>query len=347
MDNNNIENITIDITEKVVEQPEKKQLFLQGNLDSPHSVCIVIASHLSKENRVDYLIECLNSLMAQTIVVPVYLTISFENDQINHAFASAFLKNTHLHNDFIYLYPQEQKTPQMRHISLLYPILKERYHWIMFCDDDDTYHEKRVETFLNSIDYCLRTIKEPNIFEGIYEQQHNADHKQRRHEYWCYCVNQRILGTFLNAIEKYPDVLDNKCCDVLFAEYIRRLGIEHTFGCLQDKLYNYRVDNNEDSVTGFIQKNNNQIRPARHVSNENMDECSQELNLYLDDNLSYYLHDTFLYSIVGQSFDDILKSEFKSEYCIVDKIRKEHIDKMRDLYDHLREVSNLIYDIKI
>ena len=341
-----IENITLEIEENSIKEVPKKQFF-QGNLDSPHSACIVIASHLSKENRVGYLIECLTSLMAQTLVIPIYLSISFENDEINRAFAIAFSQNQQLHNDFIYLYPQEQKTPQMRHISMLYPILKERYHWIMFCDDDDTYHEKRVETLLNNIDYCMKTIVEPNIFDGIYEQQHDADHRQRRHEYWCYCVNARILGNFLKVVEGYPDVLDNKCCDVLFAEYIRRLGAEHIFGCMKDKFYNYRVDDNEDSITGFIQKNNKSVRPSRQVTGENADECAIELNAYLDDNLSFYLHDTFLYSIVGQSFDEILKSEFKSEYAIVDKIRHEYVGQMQDLHGHLREVSNLLYHIKI
>ena len=45
----------------------------------PNNYCILIASHISKGERVCYLKECLNSLINQTMKVPIYVSISFEN----------------------------------------------------------------------------------------------------------------------------------------------------------------------------------------------------------------------------------------------------------------------------
>ena len=333
-------------TKKSEENP--KQVFFQGSLDSPLSSCIVIASHLTKQHRIKYLMECLDSLFQQTLVIPIYLSFSFENDEINQEFAKEFVSRPYLHNDFLYLYPQESKTAQMQHIFQLYPILKERYHWLFFCDDDDTYEPKRVETFLQNIQYCISNYETPEKkFQGIYEQQHNAVHRQRRHEYWCYCINMRFFDKFYLVLLDYPDIVENKCCDVLFAEFIRRHDDTHLFACLPEKLYNYRRTDNSDSITGYIQETNRKIRPARTGTDANREECAKELNDYLDDNIEYYLSDTFLYSITGQPFDNILKSEFKSEYCIVDLIKPCHIDKMRNKYDYLLKVCNKLYDIPI
>ena len=44
--------------------------------------CIAVASHISNESRIPYLIECLTSLTTQTIPVEVYLSISCVNDEV-------------------------------------------------------------------------------------------------------------------------------------------------------------------------------------------------------------------------------------------------------------------------
>lgn len=329
--------------------PQKKNpLVFHGTLESPLSACIVIASHLSKKNRVGYLMECLDSLFSQTVIIPVYLSFSFETPEINAEFAKEFIARPYLHNELLYLYPQETKTAQMRHLFQLYPNLQEHYNWMFFCDDDDTYEPTRVETFLKNINYCIQNYETAEKkFQGIYEFQYDNDHRMRRNEYWCYCIHLRVFKKFYRVLLEYPDIVDNKCCDVLLAEYLRRHDDSHVFACLKESLYNYRRTDNSDSITGEIQVKNKLIRPSRIVTDENREECANELNEFLDENLSLYLHDTFLYSIIGQSFDAILQSEFKSEYCIVDLIRPKHIEEMRTLYNHLTEVCNKIYDVQI
>jgi hypothetical protein len=247
-------------------------------------------------------------------------------------------------------------------MASVFPLIEKRYNWVMFSDDDDTYEPTRVEHFLLNIDRILRLreMKSPTLsdfvgdnqttpeFAGIYENQIGQDHLQRRHEYWCYCVQTRLLGRFFATVEQYPNVLDNKCCDVLFAEFLRRLDPQrYFFAYFNEKYYHYRTENNTDSVTGLIQTGQKIIRPPRDVTPENRDECIAELNEYLESNVSIYLHDTFLYSVVGLDFDGILQKEFKSEYPIIPEINQDPIQQMRTLFENVRMVCNQMFDIKI
>ena len=312
--------------------------------------CIFVASHISSEKRLQYLFECLESFLKQTILIPVYLSISFEKEELNRLFMLNFAKTNDSYKSIINIYIQPQKTPQMRHMALIFPLLKDQYNWIMFSDDDDMYEPVRVEIFLKNIHNILIEIPSNTIaeFAGIYEDHVGEDHLRRRHEYWCYCIQTKILGRFIHTIEQFPDILNNKCCDVLFAEFLRRLNPEkYFFAHFKDKYYNYRVENNTDSVTGVIQTGQKVIRPARNVTPENRQECIAELNDYLKSNVSIYLHDTFLYSVVGLDFDGILQREFKSEYPIVSEINQDPIQQMRTLHENLRNVCNLIFDIKV
>lgn len=323
--------------------------FFDGDLNSPISCCIAIASHISNAKRIGHLFECLDSLVNQTIVIPIYLSISFENQELNQMFGLELIKRTYLHTDALYLYIRDKKTAQMRHLDLLYPVIKEKYNWMMFCDDDDTYVENRVEVYLQLLQkYHMEVNMLNKDFVGIYESEYDKDHRNKRHEYWCYCIKPTIFNLFMETIRQYPDVLDNTCCDVFFAEYMRRLGNQYVFAYISDKYYNYRVDNNDDSITGAIRKSTKIIRKPRLDLNEtNSGEIATELNGYLNENLSIYLHDIFLYSIVGSNFDDILKLEFKTEYGILSMIDEEHINKMRTLHEYLREIANQIYDVKL
>lgn len=325
----------------------ENRTFFHGNLNSPVSSCIVIASHLSKINRVPYLFECLDSLLSQTIVIPIYLSISFETHEINCEFAKQFIARPYLHNDMLYLYARDKKTPQMRHMFELFPILKQQYHWIFFCDDDDTYQPTRVEHFLTEIQKAVKNFSRTNrIVQGAYESHAKKDHRHQRHEFWSYCINMRVFEQFYNTLNDYPEIVDQTCCDILFAEYLRRHSYTDIYVRINSKFYNYRT-NDAESVTGEIQNTSKEVRQARKVTDENRLECASELNAFLDENIHMYLHDVFLFTIVGQDFDFILQAEFKSEYCIRDLVRPEHIEKMQHLHTHLKEICDRLYAIKL
>jgi len=314
-----------------------------------NKVCIIIASHISNTKRIGHLIDCLSSLLKQTIVVPIYLTISFDNKELQSQYALLFSEITFLHNIKLHTIIRTSKTPQMRHMDLLLPLIEKKHNWVMFCDDDDTYEPQRVQIFINTIIKGLNDIQEiPNKqFVGIYESIDGKPHTEKRQEYWCYCVNIDLLIRFMETLKPFPDVIDNKCCDVLFGEYLRRLSANLLFAIIDLKLYNYRIDDNSDSITGEIKQTSNIVRKPMNVTAENMEECAKDLDKYLDNNIEIYLHDTYLRTIVGMDFDNILKHEFMIEYNVLNMVKRKHMQKIFDFHNRLREITNLVFDIKL
>ena len=314
-----------------------------------NKVCIIIASHISNSKRISHLIECLSSLLKQTIVVPIYLTISFENKELQQQYSLLFSELPSLHNMMLHTIVRTTKTPQMRHMEKLLPIIEKKHDWLLFCDDDDTYEPHRVQVFINTIMKGLNDIQNlpDKQFVGIYESIDGKPHTEKRQEYWCYCVHIDLLIRFMEMLKPYPDVIDNKCCDVLFGEYLRRLNPNLLYAIIDLKLYNYRVDNNSDSITGEIKQTSHIVRKPMNVTPENMEECAKDLDKYLDENIDIYIHDTYLRTIVGMDFDNILKHEFMNEYNVLNMVKKEHMQKIFDFHSRLRQIANMIFDIKL
>ena len=314
-----------------------------------NKVCIIIASHISNPKRIGHLFECLSSLLTQTIVVPIYLSISFENKELQNQYATLFSGITRLHDTMLHTIVRTEKTPQMRHMDKLIPLIENKHDWLLFCDDDDTYERQRVEIFVNTIVKSLNDITQipDNQFVGIYESVEGKPHTEKRQEYWCYCVHVQLLIRFMELLRPYPDVLDNKCCDVLFGEYLRRLNSNMLYAIVNLKLYNYRIDNNSDSITGEIKQLGNVVRKPMDVTPDNMEECAKDLDNYLDEHIDIYIHDTYLRTIVGMDFDNILKHEFMNEYNVLGLVKKEHMQKIYDFHSRLRQVANLVFDVKL
>jgi hypothetical protein len=317
-------------------------------------LCIFIASHISNPKRIVYLQECLLSLVHQTIPITIYLSISFETkelrDQLENVIASS---REIMASQKLELRIREQKTPQMRHIKLLYEeiALNCRHEWIMFCDDDDTYKPERVYKIgsLLASSFTLK-IETGQMIVGVYESTFGKDHREHRHEFWCYCVHREILGRFLTKIEPFPDVLDNKCCDVLFAEYLRRSNQNLLFLRLEDPCYNYRVDDNNDSITGFI-KTNQHHYSVRSIPPPEGDpswpDYVLDWNDYLYENMHVFLHDVYLRTIVGCNLEFILEQEFRANVPLLPYVDESHYTKIKALHERVQMACNFIYDIPI
>lgn len=318
----------------------------------PDRFCIIVASHISTPSRIPYLLECLESLINQTIPVSIYLSISFATKEIEtilftvgHSFTKI------IESGRIQVLVRNQKTPQMRHIEMTLTEMKPEHEWILFCDDDDTYAPTRVSNFAEKIAQCLRAKIEPGQkVTGAYETRFGKHHRQNRQEYWCYCVRRFILDRFFQQVRPYPDVIDDKCCDVLFGEFLRRLSDNHLFATLDEHGYNYRVDNNMDSVTGAIRTQqplykNMPIPPP-------MDDASWadyvvQWNEFLYENINVYLHDIYLRTLVGMPLEDSLHAEFKANRPLLEFVDSCHLEKITRWYNLIYKVSNEIYDNKI
>jgi glycosyltransferase involved in cell wall biosynthesis len=316
----------------------------------PSSASIIIASHISNPKRIGHLMECLHSLIHQSVPIAIYLSISFESTELRERFASTYSEHKELQSELLYIWIKTSKTPQMLHMHDLLPLISKKHEWIMFCDDDDTYEPNRVLALLQTILNCsIQITAYPGKkLIGVYESTFGKVHQEQRHEFWCYCIHISMLTRFMDVVRPFPDILHHKCCDVLFGEYLRRVD-PNTFlyGTVTDKYYNYRVDNNSDSITGEIQQRTKLVRPAREITDSNRAECAAELNEYLNKNIEIYIHDTYVRTIIGNSFDEILQNEFKSEYLVLPMIDTKHILEIHDYHTRLRDVANQLYFIKI
>lgn len=324
---------------------------------------VFIGSHISSVKRIEFLTETIYSLIKQTIPVGIYISISFDSKELEEIFKLKIAQSQMVmsYSSFyaFFYFIRKEKTPQMKHLNLLCNQLRgSMYHplpeWILFSDDDDTYVENRVETFSKQIELCEHDIiqakADPLRLVGLYEtHDFGLNHKKQRHEYWCYCVRFSLLSDFFDKLSSYPDVIENKCCDIVFGEFLRRKKSTDLFSFIEGKFYNYRRENNTDSITGVIMtKKGVKIRTANPPSSEDVAIVDYiiELNDYLNvkENLDIYFHDTFLRTVVGCEFDDILKSEFLADYPLLEYTDICHVEKLRVYYDWLRQICVSLYD---
>lgn len=317
----------------------------------PKDFCILIASHISYEHRIPFLVECLESLVSQSLSVPIYVSMSFENEAIKEKTILNVQGNTKIAScQFIVIVIQDQKTPQMKHFQYLLESINYKHEWVMFCDDDDTYNEDRTLNFAYHIQTAKKNNPPNSTLIGLYEGTTEKTHREQRHEYWTYCVNKDILKLFYEKLSLYPRVLTDKCCDVLLAEFLRRSRPEYYFIQLKKSFYNYRVENNQTSITGYIQKNKINYETFKQPpaqENEDRKKYIDDWNQYISENKTIYIHDVYLRTLVGSEFDTILQSEFLNNYEIVDHMDPEFINQLKSWYLEVKEACNSIYDIPI
>jgi len=310
-------------------------------------VCIIIASHISSSRRIEYLKECLESLATQTFPISIYLSISFETTEIYQEFQN--INFTPFPHFFLHVRPE--KTPQMKHVQLVLPeLLKNNEKWVLFSDDDDRHDPTRTQKFAQLFADGMYAIEKhhPNyIFAGVYESTFGKNHREHRHEFWCYGIHIDVLKMFHDRIQPYDDVIRHKCCDIVFGNYLRRLSEKYIFIQLEEPLYDYRVENNEDSITGKIR--NNALRKfvdsPPTITDPHFSDYIVKWNIFLHENADYYIHDTFLRTVIGDDFDEILRSEFKKHYPLLEHVDKCHVENIREHHEYLRGVCAIVYDI--
>jgi hypothetical protein len=333
-----------------------------NNFAETRKIVVMIGSHISSVKRIHFLYETIFSLIKQTHTTGIYLSISFDTKELEDDFMKIIIEDKLFEIFFTFssfdFYIRQQKTSQMKHLQQICSQLLEKKspppEWIIFSDDDDTHADERVEQFAKRIELCETDLKSknenPKLLIGLYESHDfGLNHKLQRHEYWCYCIRFSLLCDFFDKLEPYPDVIENKLCDIVLGEYLRRKGEPELFSFIDAKLYNYRRENNSDSITGIItDKQNMAIRSQNPppIDSPDIVEYIKEFNEYIYKHAHIYLHDTFLRTVVGMNFDDILRAEFLADYPFLNYIDSCHTEKLRIFHERLREICNSIYDEK-
>jgi|688.fasta_scaffold481073_1 hypothetical protein len=311
------------------------------------STCIIIPSHIKNVERIKMLITCLQSLTSQTIKIPIYLSISFETELEKNLF-NKFIEKNNLICDLLCIIYQETKTSQFRHIKKVIDNIKDIYNYIMFCDDDDTYENERVEKFLDRIQQCINVINcmEDKIFVGAYETE-SSNHSDKFHEYWSYCIDTQFIINFINLITQnnYDYYFDNKMCDVLFSSYLRHLDSRHIFTRIDEKLYNY--NRNEYSITTQISRQNEINKKKIPKKENNFEIFIQGLNETLEENMESIKNNIFVkYSMRKLSFENILNELLKENYKYKNKINKKILEKIKVEYDDIKYLCDILYQYK-
>lgn len=317
--------------------------------------CILVASHITNIERIYYLYECLQSLLLQTMPVSIYLSISFDTDALKSNCNEMLINEFNLNkNEFLNVEYQSKKTPQMMHYKYLTMKILTKHKWVMFCDDDDTYKKDRTVHIGQLITFSNNSINEKSLknkIGGVYESTFGKTHYEQRHEYWCYCINIELLEFFYKTLEDHPRIIADKCCDVLLGEYLRRKSNIWSFIQMPVQYYNYRIEDNAGSITGIIQSKQSQYilnqTPPNDRNSVEWTEYVSRWNKYIQENISVFLHDTYLRSIIGYSFKNILQTEFKNNYVLLPYVNNTEIKKLKNLHDEVIHVTTLLYDIPL
>ena len=318
----------------------------------PKDFCIFIASHVSKPERIPFFQECLLSLIQQSMPICVYVSVSFKNEGLKQTTLEMITQHETIKScGFLNILVRKDQCSQMQHFNLLLEETKSRHKWIMFCDDDDTYHKERTYKVAGLVTIGLEQLKiHPTIqLAGIYESTYGKDHREHRHEYWCYCVHRDILTQFYEQLQNNKDVLEHSCCDVLFAEYLRRKSQNWTYLRLTESLYHYRTNENPESITHFITSQqskytNRSIPPSK--TDATWQTYLDGYNQFLHDNMKAFEHDLYVLSVMGIQFDAFLRREFLANSGILDYVDGCHVDGLRKKYENWISIFSTIYEIK-
>ena len=296
-------------------------------------VCIIVSSHISKSYRLKYLCECLQSLLEQTVIVPIFLSISFENNLVQNVYHKFMEKNGLLDNTNITTFERKTKMSQFRHIFSVFKNIKNDYDYIMFCDDDDTYVNNRVELFIDAIEGSLVVMDSSKKLVGVYEQKNKETHIVKFHEYWSYCISSIFIQQFITKITDggFDKYVDHDFFDVLFSSYLRFLDSSHVFVSYQLKLYNYRK-NTTDSVVANI------------INTKIIDTASTHTG-FISDNIDVHKRNIFLHNSQGRDYniDGVIKDSLSNEnkYLhreIMKKLCPKLVNEINTYYHEIRQL---------
>lgn len=318
---------------------------------NPKDYCIFIASHISKQPRIMLLIKCLHSLIKQRMRVCIYISISFENKELMDECIEKVSQDDLINRcAFLNILIRNNKCSQMQHFQILHEKTKSHHKWIMFCDDDDEYLEDRTIKFGEQTVLIEHQIMNTKMkLAGVYESTFKKDHREHGHEYWCYCIHSDILSDFFHKLKDEFEIIEQPCCDVLLSEYLRRKENKWLFGRLEEKLYMYRDNNNDDSITHFITSQqskytNTSIPPPKHTNE--WYKYIQDFNDFLKNNMHAFIHDLFVLCINNIRFDKFLKREFLANYEILDCIDQQYIELLKEKHRKFTTFFQSIYEIK-
>lgn len=188
------------------------------------------ASHISCKKRIDTLCRQLDSVLAQTIYIPFFLSISAISELYTEVRDRLEKYTTDIHIHF-----RPDKLSQFEHYALLVEFLN-KDAWYIFCDDDDFCHPDRVKWYYENIELynAYDTIFPVNGTMSVYKDgsldmtlddlfEHESKFPETishtAFEYWMFATRADIFKQFF---ELNKNNIKNKFCDICFRNFLRK-----------------------------------------------------------------------------------------------------------------------------
>ena len=186
------------------------------------------ASHISCKKRLDTLCRQLDSIRAQTIYAPFFLSISTIPELYTEV-RDRLEKYTDINIHF-----RPDKLSQFEHYALLAEFIDEDA-WYIFCDDDDFCHPDRVKWYSENIelyngydtifpvDGTMSVYTEGSLEMTLddfleYERKFPETVSHTAFEYWMFSTRACIFKQFF---EINKNNIKNKFCDICFRNFLR------------------------------------------------------------------------------------------------------------------------------
>eukprot|EP01084_Bolivina_argentea_P285903 490367_1 len=299
------------------------------------TIAICVASHISYTNQLQLLDCCLDSLISQTMpATSIILSISFSNTQYKKYFFDLLFFLFKYGNKVQFIYSKKRKS-QMEHIYHVFPLIKQ-YDLVMFIDDDDTYHEDRVQIFSDEYKHGIAQCPKHKKFAGVrdYTNQHpyqsTKDILKKAPEIWGHGLVPSIIEMFFTRCKGHFQLLTHNLADMYFRSYLCKLNQSYVFSSVlqtpTERTVYYRYnEQNPHSICAQLEK------AEKNLNNRNIETISESVN---------FIHDQLLLATI--IMDDSRFSAAKQFYCISDE------STLNKIFPERQNVLNLcqkLYDL--
>jgi len=185
-------------------------------------VAVFISSHICYQGQLTLLSQALQSVLSQTIIPHVYISLSFADEMVEMANAA---KRDIKSPGRAWKVHSKQRF-QLQHLEYLTKMYADQYDMILFLDDDDTYTTNRVAVMCQGLVRGIDSYghSKPIVVREITNDGENQDMP----EYWAYGVQPVVLQDFFKEISERRLLLYiwNKMGDMVLRSYLRFKDIE-------------------------------------------------------------------------------------------------------------------------
>ena len=184
-------------------------------MNATHPIIALCASHVDTGDRLAALHRMLDSVCAQTCPIDLYLSVS-GTDFVSESWLSMHYGSVHVRHR------GARRLSQFQHYKLLVDELSHRTDtkrtWCIFTDDDDVWHEIRVESYAVAIDDATRRGRYAPV-ACIGGRMHNGQMVEMVIEYFEFAATLHEFVRFFEIAT--PEMLALRGCDLLWRNAMR------------------------------------------------------------------------------------------------------------------------------